>query len=678
MTGSRRLWPRLALIAGALVILALVAPMWLPGLGAPAQVAEEEPLDWAEVVMTDLAQEKTFGGTLKSVDDDPIVTKFGGTVTQIAEAGDTIGQGQAFFAINNRPVILLYGELAAYRDIAIGEDTYTPWSPISGKLTWVPEEGTVIEQGQVLYRVDDRPVVLLYGEHPGYRTLGIAGANPQDQASISAAQAALLSAQASLTSLTTPPTAQQIEAAEQYLASAQLALEDLVEVSEADALDIAAAEHHLEQAKNGLWAAQIQRDSICGHKGGSQASCDAANASVQSSQESVHIAEINLQKLTNPPSEREIASFRGQVAQAQANLDGLLKDPDPAQMAAAEAQVTQRQASLDALLNEMAPSGPGYDVQQLESALAELGYDPDGTATVDETFTEETMEMVKRWQEGIGTTVDGIVEAGEIVFLPGPAQVLERLAMPGDYAGGNVLRVSSGEAAHGPDVLQLEQALVALGYDAEGALIADGQMDAATIQAILALQEAIGQEPDGIINLGDVVFLPDPARVTSALRTVGSSVSVGSEVLLASLSEKLVQMGLPANYQGMVAVGDVVVVELPDDTEVPGTVIYRSNTATPGQNPTFEVWIALDDPTVGQDLDWAPVDVHVVADSVKNVMAVPVSALVALLEGGYGVEVDAGQGQTRYVGVEIGFFGSNNMIEITSSEIKPGDQVVVP
>jgi len=676
---SRRAPSRLALIAGALIVVILAA-IWLPGRGAPAQGAEEAALNWAEVVRTDLVQQRTFSALLKSVDEGAVITQRAGTLTQIAVGGDTIRQGESFFAINNRPVVLLYGELAAYRDIAIGEERYTPWSPLSGKLTWVPKEGAVIEQGQVLYRVDDRPVVLLYGAQPGYRTLGLAGSNPQDQASLAAARAALLSAQAQLTALTTPATAQQIVAAEQFLASARLAAEELLEVSEADALDISAARHSLEQAKNGLWAAQIQRDAVCGGKEGSQTGCDAATAAVQSSQESVYIAEISLQKLTNPPSTREIADAQGQVAQAEANLAALLQPPDPDLVAAAEEQVIQSQAALDALLNEMAPSGPGYDVRQLESALVALGFDLQDRVTVDAVFDQETMAMVKRWQASVGATVDGIVNAGEVVFLPGPAQVLERLVMPGGYAGGSVLCVSSGVAAHGADVRQLEEALLALGYDAAGTLLADGEMDAATIAALVAWQGAVGQEADGIVNLGDVVFMSGAARVTAALRAVGNSVSVGSEVLNASLSEKVVQMWLPANDQAMVAVGDTVVVELPDETEVPATVILRSNTATPQDNGSaaFDVRIALDDPIVARELDWAPVTVHVVADSVEQVLAVPVSALVALLEGGYAVEIEAGRGETQYVGVEVGFFGSNNMIEIRSPQIEIGDRVVVP
>jgi hypothetical protein len=40
-----------------------------------------------------------------------------------------------------------------------------------GTVTWLPKPGQVIRQGQVLYRVDEAPVVLLYGAVPAYRTL---------------------------------------------------------------------------------------------------------------------------------------------------------------------------------------------------------------------------------------------------------------------------------------------------------------------------------------------------------------------------------------------------------------------------------------------------------------------------------------------------------------------------
>ena len=50
----------------------------------------------------------------------------------------------------------------------------SPYSVInqtSGTATWLPAVGQVVDQGQVIYRVDGNPVVLLYGSTPAYRTL---------------------------------------------------------------------------------------------------------------------------------------------------------------------------------------------------------------------------------------------------------------------------------------------------------------------------------------------------------------------------------------------------------------------------------------------------------------------------------------------------------------------------
>jgi hypothetical protein len=42
----------------------------------------------------------------------------------------------------------------------------------SGTITWLPKPGTTIGRGDVLLRVDDKPVVLFYGSTPLFRTLG--------------------------------------------------------------------------------------------------------------------------------------------------------------------------------------------------------------------------------------------------------------------------------------------------------------------------------------------------------------------------------------------------------------------------------------------------------------------------------------------------------------------------
>ena len=59
-----------------------------------------------------------------------------------------------------------------------------------GTYTELPAAGRVVSQGHVLYRVNDRPVVLLYGSTPVYRTLS-AGASGADVAQLNADLVAL-------------------------------------------------------------------------------------------------------------------------------------------------------------------------------------------------------------------------------------------------------------------------------------------------------------------------------------------------------------------------------------------------------------------------------------------------------------------------------------------------------
>ncbi len=519
-------------------------------------------------------------------------------------------------------------------------------------------------------------MVVLYGDLPAYRNLEIAGPNLD----LAAAQAALSSAKANLTALTSPPSEGQLQAARQARNAAQQVLQDLLDLP--DPMAVQVAEANLALAEKSLQAAQAAYDAVA-HLPNVGMSGEAQVLWQATLNYDLALAQYN--QALQGASPAQIASAQAGVAQAQATLDALKQGPDPDALAAAEAQVAQAQLTLDALL---AGSGPatgealtGYDVAQFITALVGLGYDPEGTLVTEEGFTTTAQEVVKAWQADVGAEGDGIVELGEVLFLPGPAQVLEVLAPPGSQAG-SVVSIASGDPASGADVRQLKDALLALGFDAGGSLVADGIYTAETTQAVLAFQAATGLEQDGIVDLGEVVFLPGAVRITNPLAAKGSSIGADFPVLGISLSEKVVRVNLPANKQDVLTAGDAVTIEMPDDTLVPATVAFVSQTATPGANTwdpaTFEVRIQLDDPNVAADLDEAPVDVIVVSDSVQDVMAIPVSALVALLEGGYAVEVDAGEGQIQLVAVEVGFFGSNNMIAITSAGLEPGDRVVVP
>jgi multidrug efflux pump subunit AcrA (membrane-fusion protein) len=87
------------------------------------------------------------------------------------------------------------------------------------------------------------------------------------------------------------------------------------------------------------------------------------------------------------------------------------------------------------------------------------------------------------------------------------------------------------------------------------------------------------------------------------------------------------------------------------------------------------VTVALDDPRAGGRLDQAPVDVYVTTQSRKGVLAVPVTALLALQEGGYAVEVVDAAGQHHLVAVQLGVF-SGGMVEVAGAGLRAGMKVV--
>jgi Putative peptidoglycan binding domain len=47
----------------------------------------------------------------------------------------------------------------------------TVQSPLSGRITWLPQAGTIIRRGGTLLAVDNRPVQLFYGPRPAWRDL---------------------------------------------------------------------------------------------------------------------------------------------------------------------------------------------------------------------------------------------------------------------------------------------------------------------------------------------------------------------------------------------------------------------------------------------------------------------------------------------------------------------------
>jgi multidrug efflux pump subunit AcrA (membrane-fusion protein) len=85
--------------------------------------------------------------------------------------------------------------------------------------------------------------------------------------------------------------------------------------------------------------------------------------------------------------------------------------------------------------------------------------------------------------------------------------------------------------------------------------------------------------------------------------------------------------------------------------------------------------VTLDDQHAGGDLDRAPVQVRLTTASRPGVLAVPVTALLALAEGGYGVETIQPDGLHRVLAVTTGLF-ADTMVEVNGNGITEGVTVV--
>jgi hypothetical protein len=106
----------------------------------------------------------------------------------------------------------------------------------------------------------------------------------------------------------------------------------------------------------------------------------------------------------------------------------------------------------------------GLDVQQLETNLVALGYDPDHDVAIDTEFDWATEDAVQRWQEATHQDDTGRVELGTVVFLPGPSRRVATVdAGVGTAVGGRVLSTTSTRREASFELSARDAGLVAAG-----------------------------------------------------------------------------------------------------------------------------------------------------------------------------------------------------------------------
>lgn len=247
---------------------------------------------------------------------------------------------------------------------------------------------------------------------------------------------------------------------------------------------------------------------------------------------------------------------------------------------------------------------------------------------------------------------------------------------------------------NGRDVGQLERNLAALGY---GGFTVDGSYTAATAAAVRAWEADLGRPRTGTVEVGQVLFTPGPVRIAGHTARVGDAVGSesgerGAAVLSYTGTNKLVTVELKVADLPFAARGRTVTVTVPGRPAVKGRVAQvgtaitaqapaagegtQNGTAVAMADAVVEVTVTIRDQRALRSLDAAPVDIGFVSNKRTNVLAVPVVALLALPQGGYGVEVVEGA-KTRIVPVKTGMFAAGE-VEVSGTGIAEGLRVGVP
>jgi hypothetical protein len=286
-------------------------------------------------------------------------------------------------------------------------------------------------------------------------------------------------------------------------------------------------------------------------------------------------------------------------------------------------------------------------------------------------------------------TLTWIAPVGSTVKRGGPLFNVDERPVVALY-GSLPLYRPLGVGTKGRDVRQLERNLAALGRTG---FTVDNTYTTATATAIGSWQATVGLPAAGTIERGQVVFTPGPVRIAGHVARVGATIGGesaegGAPVLTYTGTTRVVTVELEAADRPLAAKGRTVTVRIPDVRALRGRISQVGTVLTAEGAPAdegaapaaadavVEVTVTIANQKALGSLDAAPVDVDFVSDRREGVLAAPVVALLALPEGGFGVEVVEGS-TTRIVPVRTGMF-AGGLVEITGEGIAEGVKVGVP
>jgi hypothetical protein len=311
---------------------------------------------------------------------------------------------------------------------------------------------------------------------------------------------------------------------------------------------------------------------------------------------------------------------------------------------------------------------------------------PPNTAEVSRKTLKDTQEIDGELGYGTTTTATSRLP-GTVTALPDSGSTIARGAalyavdaLPVTLLYGELAAYRTlAEGVEGTDVRQFEENLSALGYTG---FTVDEEYTAATADTVEQWQEDLGVEETGTVDLGRVVFAPGEVRVDGLQTAEGEPTGPGKPVLTYTGTAKAVTVELPSTDRELAKPGAEVAVGLPGGETAAGRVGEVTTKVVPASDPGGEpqtvvaVTVGIADQKSVEGYSTASVDVVFTAGLRENVLTVPVAALLALQEGGFGVEVVRGT-TSSYVPVRTGMF-ADGLVEVTGDGIAEGTVVGMP
>ena len=482
-------------------------------------------------------------------------------------------------------------------------------------------------------------------------------------AQIASADSAVSSAEATLELLTSSPTESQITAADSAVAQAEATLVNSNALADTQWVTFRIARQSYCELSDKLgslvWTAEVYK-SICPDT---------------ESKMTITAAELLLESMFD---EAQLVTSSNELFVAYENHKKAVES-EASSAKALESAIAQRSA----LDDDPTAADLNNANKALESARAQRSALDDGATAADLNKADKALESAKASLKLAEHNRDELVEG-----------IATTLAMYGEQPAWRSFEMGMSE---GLDIFQLEQNLVALGYDDTNSVLVDQKFDEHSRKAIETMQSLLGISVTGELKFRDILFVPGPSVVqySAAHAELGVGIVTSTPVLSLIPIEKVIKQtgdkevtkslqkvntSIEVVNKDLVELDLIVSIELPDENIISGTISEIGDIAVIPQGnqgePYLEIVVSLEDTESLPEWTGATVTVSVTKKLASDVLAAPVTSLLAILGGGYAIEIIE-NGVSKLVPVSVGLY-ADGWVEINGDGIKVGTEVVVP